>query len=113
MMPVAYRYIRGSYFLRKQKMNKSKKNYIKFAMPVAKHTAEYVSKCCLEGILSAWDFINPLNAPLNPICHLLALLAAHHILSVSRIRVKGFYRYEYVFWRLKQFFFSEFCQFHP
>jgi len=33
-------------------------------------------------------FINPLNAELNPICHLLALLGAHHILHVSRIRVK-------------------------
>ena len=32
--------------------------------------------------------INPLNAKLNPICHLLALLRAHHILHVSRIRVK-------------------------
>jgi hypothetical protein len=32
--------------------------------------------------------INPLNAELNPICHLLALLRAHHILHVSRIRVK-------------------------
>jgi hypothetical protein len=31
--------------------------------------------------------INPLNAKLNPICHLLALLEAHHILHVSRIRV--------------------------
>jgi hypothetical protein len=49
-MPVAYIYIRGSYFLIKQKINKSKKNYIKFAMPVAKHTAEYASKFCLEGI---------------------------------------------------------------
>jgi hypothetical protein len=41
-MTVAYIYIlhiRGSYFLIKQKMNKSKKNYIKIAMPVAKHTA--------------------------------------------------------------------------
>jgi len=26
---------------------------------------------------------------LNPICHLLALFGAHHILHVSRIRVKG------------------------
>jgi len=33
-------------------------------------------------------FINPLNAELNPICHLLALLGAHHILHVSGIRVK-------------------------
>ena len=32
--------------------------------------------------------INPLKAELNPICHLLALLEAHHILQVSRIRVK-------------------------
>ena len=31
---------------------------------------------------------NPLNTKLNPICHLLALLGAHHILHVSRIRVK-------------------------
>jgi hypothetical protein len=33
-------------------------------------------------------FINPLNTELNPICHLLALLGAHHILYISRIRVK-------------------------
>jgi hypothetical protein len=32
--------------------------------------------------------INPLNAELNPICHLLALLGAHHVIHVSRIRVK-------------------------
>jgi hypothetical protein len=31
---------------------------------------------------------NPLNAKLNAICHLLALLRAHPILHVSRIRVK-------------------------
>jgi len=31
---------------------------------------------------------NPLNAELNPICHLLALLEAHHILHVGRIRIK-------------------------
>jgi len=32
--------------------------------------------------------INLLNAELNPICHLLELLGAHHILHVSSIRVK-------------------------
>jgi len=32
--------------------------------------------------------VNPLNAELNPICHLLALLRAHHIFYVSRLRVK-------------------------
>jgi len=31
--------------------------------------------------------LNPLNTELNPICHLLALLGAHHFLHVSRIRV--------------------------
>jgi len=30
-----------------------------------------------------------LNAELNPICHLLALLGAHHIFHSSRIRVNG------------------------
>jgi hypothetical protein len=32
--------------------------------------------------------INPLNAELNSICHLLALLGAHHILHVTMIGVK-------------------------
>jgi len=32
--------------------------------------------------------INPLNTELNPICHLLALLGAHPILHITRIRVK-------------------------
>jgi hypothetical protein len=36
-----------------------------------------------------WEVdINPLNAKLNPIFCLLALLGVHHILHVSRIRVK-------------------------
>jgi len=34
--------------------------------------------------------IDLLNAELNPMCHLLVLLGAHHILHVSRIRVKFF-----------------------
>ena len=42
----------------------------------------YVNGC-------ACVLINPLNAELNPICHLLALVVAHHILHVSGIRVKG------------------------
>ena len=33
-------------------------------------------------------YINPLNAELNPICHLLALLA-HHILHISRTAVNS------------------------
>jgi len=37
--------------------------------------------------LFAEGLFNPLNAELIPICHLLALLGAHPILHVSRIRV--------------------------
>jgi hypothetical protein len=33
--------------------------------------------------------LSPLNAEFYPICHLLALLGAYHILHVSRIRVNG------------------------
>ena len=40
----------------------------------------------LPSVLSNF---NPLNAELNPICNLLALLGAHHFLHVSRIRVKS------------------------
>jgi len=34
--------------------------------------------------------LNPLNAELNPICHLLALLGGHLIFHVSRIRVNAY-----------------------
>ena len=33
--------------------------------------------------------INPLNTEFNPICNLLTLLGAYHILHISRIKVKG------------------------
>jgi len=33
--------------------------------------------------------INPLNAELNPICHLLALLGGATIVVVSKLRVNG------------------------
>ena len=42
--------------------------------------------------VSNWDPIlrfNPLNAELNPICHLLALLGGATIVVVSRLRVKS------------------------
>jgi len=45
--------------------------------------------CCGEFVDQTFfgPLFNPLNAKLNPICHLLALLGAHHILHISRIRV--------------------------
>ena len=40
--------------------------------------------------------INPLNAELNPIRHLLALAGAHHFVHVSRLRVNNGMRW-YIF----------------
>ena len=59
--------------------------------------------------------INPLNAELNPTCHLMALLGVHHFFHVSRIRVKSLtlrllmsYIYIYIYdissLRVKMFF---------
>ena len=42
----------------------------------------------VNGVLFFSVIVNPLNAELNPICYLLALLA-HHFLHASRIRVKS------------------------
>ena len=49
----------------------------------------YLSKVPERARRNGWPtVINPSNAELNPICHLLALLGAQHNLHVSRIRVK-------------------------
>ena len=42
-------------------------------------------RSCTENNLQS---VNHLNAELNPVCHLLALLGAHHIFHVSGLRVK-------------------------
>jgi hypothetical protein len=47
----------------------------------------YVRMCVLVYI----HILNPLNAKLNPICHMLALLEAHHIFHFSGLRVKQFF----------------------
>ena len=41
---------------------------------------------------------NPLNAELNPICHLLALAGAHNFVHVSRLRVKRLAFESSLFW---------------
>jgi len=46
------------------------------------------SNGCISLFRDMILFVDPLNAELNPICCLLALLA-HHFLHVSRIRVKS------------------------
>jgi hypothetical protein len=44
-------------------------------------------KNVLMRLIPIYQF-NPLNVKLSPICHLLALLGAHHIHHASGIRVK-------------------------
>jgi hypothetical protein len=45
-------------------------------------------------------YVSPLNAELNPICHLLALLETHRILHISRISVKIILCYNYIMLQL-------------
>jgi len=47
----------------------------------------FFTKVC-SRISHARNIINPLNAKLNSICPLLSLFGVHHILHVSRYRVK-------------------------
>jgi hypothetical protein len=49
---------------------------------------QLVAYVIISSISVAIIGINPLNAGLNPICHLLALLGAHHIFHFSGLRVK-------------------------
>ena len=51
-------------------------------------TADAHTSAASSGLNWSPCRFNPLNAEFNPIFHLLALLGAHHILHVSRIRVK-------------------------
>ena len=57
---------------------------------------QYNTGHCIRSAFIRWrqldcilHYFKHLNAELNPICHLLALLEAHHILHVSTIRVKA------------------------
>ena len=53
-------------------------------------SSEIVAQTLEDGTFFKKPLVfNPLNAELNPICYLLALLGAHHFLHVSRIMVKS------------------------
>ena len=59
-----------------------------FIFGVPRHGSCIRWKVRLRFRLAAQSTVfNPLNAKLNPICHLLAMLGAHPILQVSSIRV--------------------------
>ena len=54
------------------------------------YTETFRSPCIALALPELQDTVNPLNAELNPICHLLALLGAHLIFHVSGLRVNVF-----------------------
>jgi hypothetical protein len=54
---------------------------------VQRHGAGYFNAQCRNTDFQY--FVNPLNAELNPVYHLLALLGAHPILHISGVRVKN------------------------
>jgi len=62
--------------------------------PVAQslYRLSYPAHFIKEGnfMKSSYTTSKALSAELNPICHLLALLGAHHILHFSRVRVNAF-----------------------
>jgi len=53
-------------------------------IPSAERTSNYLHPNAFRKRIRT--VINPLNAELNPICHLLALLGAHPVFHVSKIR---------------------------
>jgi len=62
-----------------------------FLICVTAHTAALSQHVCIVPSSVNYDHfrensvgINPLNADLIPICHLLALFGAHHIIHISR-----------------------------
>jgi len=57
------------------------------ALPPQRTLTQFVVRTVSRKELEV-RFFNPINAELNPICNLLALLGAHHILHVRRVRVK-------------------------
>jgi hypothetical protein len=64
--------------------------WFRMCMPTLIEVEDILSIClnCDLIINKKSTVINPLNAELNHICHFLALLGVHHLLHVSRIRVK-------------------------
>ena len=58
-------------------------------------TLQYSLNIEVKGSLLILLRFNPVNAKFNPICHLLALLGADHILHISGLRVNWFVSLSY------------------
>jgi len=70
-------------------VTKATNTYTEYVITIAFRLHQWLSERASLLCYNALPILfNPLNAELNPICHLLALLGSHHILHVSGIRVK-------------------------
>jgi hypothetical protein len=65
------------------------KRFFSFPKPSERLWGTSVSYSMGAAFFLGGGGINPLNAELNPIRHLLALVGARHIVHVRRIRVKA------------------------
>ena len=82
----------GSLISRRQIIAVCSETHTKHASPLRGQKVEFFSVELGATYVSHWA-LNPVNAELKPIRHLLALVGAHHIVHVSRVRVKkGFKR---------------------
>jgi len=70
-------------------VTKATNTYTEYVIIIAFRLHQWLrERASLSCYSSLPVLFNPLNAKLNHICHLLALLGSHHILHVSSIRVK-------------------------
>jgi len=67
--------------------SRREKRGMKVLRVIVLHYIQQPSRLHFEQFRPFRTQLNPLNAELNPICHLLALLGAHLIFHVRRIRV--------------------------
>jgi hypothetical protein len=65
-----------------------------WARGCSKHVEDWNKYIRKKNCASSWSF-NTLNSELNPMCHLLVLLGAHHIFHVSGLRVNRISPLEY------------------
>jgi len=80
-------------FWRREVFFTSTRNLTQISFPPRSEPRQYTHWAIFASV-KTYSLFNPLNAKLNPICHLLALLGTHPILHVSRIRVN----YPLLYW---------------
>ena len=78
----------ASFYFKKFQVKISLLSFINFGVSLHDLKPLHYSSIYSNSTTEAYMYINLLHAELNPICHLLALLGAHLIFHVSRIRVK-------------------------